>query len=154
MESQPDILYARSFHESVNKLTDGERRLCNRAIEKFRNDPRHSGLNFEYLGKQSAHNHHSIRASRELRIILGVEPNMHDLQKVVLASAGHHDWAYDWSRNRGHCTDISDGAPLGWATASVAGGASIAGSGKFAGTLKRRGMRACAKPASPLLRTF
>jgi len=112
MKSQPDILYARSFHESVNKLTDGERRLCTQAIEKFRNDPGHPGLNFEYLGKQSAHNHHSIRASKELRIILGVEPNMHDLQRVVLASVGHHDWAYKWSINRGYYTDISKGAPI------------------------------------------
>ena len=112
MKSQPDILYARSFHESVNKLTDGERRLCTQAIEKFRNDPGHSGLNFKYLGKQPAHNHHSIRASKELRIILGVEPNMHDLQRVVLASVGHHDWAYKWSSNRGYYTDISKGAPV------------------------------------------
>jgi len=106
------MLYARSFHESVNKLTDGERRLCNQAIEKFRGDPGHPGLNFEYLGKRPAHNHHSIRASGELRVILGVAPNMHDLQQVVLAAAGHHDWAYHWSRNRGYRTDMADGAPL------------------------------------------
>jgi len=112
MKSQPDILYARSFHESVNKLTDGERRLCNRAIEKFRGDPGHRGLNFKYLGKRPAHNHHSIRASGELRIILGVTPNMHDPQNVVLAAAGHHDWAYHWSNSRGYCTDMSEGAPL------------------------------------------
>lgn len=90
MNPQFDILYARSYHESVNKLTKEERRLCDRAVEKFRRDPRHAGLHFEYLGKRSAHNHHSIRASKELRIILGIEPSMHDLQKVVLATAGHH----------------------------------------------------------------
>jgi len=112
MKSQPDILYARSFHESVNKLTDGERRLCNLAVEKFRNDPRHPGLNFEKLGKQPARNHHSIRASIELRIILGVEPNTHDPRRVVLAAAGHHDEVYHWSRNRGHHTDMANGAPL------------------------------------------
>lgn len=112
MKPQPDILYARSFHRAINKLTKEEQKLCGQAIEKFRNDPRHPGLNFEYLGKQPAHNHHSIRASKELRIILGVEPHMHDPQKVVLAAAGHHDWAYNWSSSRAYCTNISEGAPF------------------------------------------
>lgn len=112
MNPQFDILYTRSYHKSVNKLTKEEQQLCGQAIEQFRRDPRHSGLNFEYLGKQPAHNHHSIRASIELRIILGGEPNMHDLQRVVLAFAGHHDSAYDWSHSRNHYTDISEGAPL------------------------------------------
>lgn len=112
MKSQPDILYARSFHESVNKLTKEEQKLCGQAIEKFRNNPGHPGLNFEYLGSRPAHNHHSIRASKELRIILGVEPNMHDLQKAALAFAGHHDSAYDWSHSRNHYTDISKDTPF------------------------------------------
>lgn len=73
MNPQPGILYARSLHESVNKLTKEEQKLCGLAIDKFRNDPWLSGLNFEYLGKRPAHNHHSILASKELRIILRLE---------------------------------------------------------------------------------
>ena len=104
-----NILYKRCYLESLEKLTQEEQKRCHLAVSRFRDTPGRPGLNFESLGKIASHNHHSIRASKELRIILGVEPNMHDPKNVVLAFAGHHDDAYDWARGQGHHTDmISD----------------------------------------------
>lgn len=103
------LLRAKSFWESVNKLAPGERLLCHKAITLFRRNPRHPGLNFEHLGQQSSCNHHSIRASRDIRIIIGVEPKGESPKTVIFVHAGHHDPAYEWSnRHNGH-TDMKTG---------------------------------------------
>ena len=107
-----NISCTRSYHASIAELQSVEQGRCRIAIEQLRNNPNHPGLNFEYLGKNPAHNHHSIRASKELRIILGVDPNRHDPKNIVLAYAGHHDPAYQWSHNNGGHTDMDAGIPV------------------------------------------
>lgn len=106
------ILPARSYHKSLNKLTPAEQDRCHKAVKQLHQNPRHPGLNLEYIGKVATHNHHSIRASQELRIVLGVEPNLHDPQKIILAYTGHHDSAYSWSEQQGWYTDTTAGGPL------------------------------------------
>ena len=93
-------------------MTLEEQGRCGKAETKLHQNPRHPGLNLEHLGKVATHNHHSIRASRELRIILGVEPNLRAPENVILAYAGHHDPAYSWSEKRGYHTDMADGVPF------------------------------------------
>ena len=72
------ILYGKEYHNKVlNPLDYGfqlqDRDRCVDAVEKFRDNPRHPGLNFERLGPGRSKNHWSIRASQELRVILAVE---------------------------------------------------------------------------------
>ena len=97
----------RSFHRALNNLQPQEQRRCHKTIKKFNRNLRLGGLNFELLDKGSQHrNHHSIRVSDELRLILGVEPDIQKPQQVVFVYAGHHDAAYRWSENHGWHTDV------------------------------------------------
>ena len=101
-----NLLYGCSYHRSLKKLRVDERDRCHEAVYTLCRNPRWPGLNLEHLGKVAAHNHHSIRASKELRIILGLEPNLLDPKKVILVYAGHHDPAYSWSDQHGRHTDM------------------------------------------------
>ena len=97
----------RSFHRALNNLQPQEQRRCHKTIKKFNRNLRLGGLNFELLDKGSQHrNHHSIRVSDELRLILGVEPDIQKPQQVVFVYAGHHDAAYRWSENHGWHTGV------------------------------------------------
>ena len=105
------LLFTRSYHQSLKKLTPEDQKPCQKAVDTLCRNPRHPGLNLEHLGKTATHNHHSIRASKELRIILGVEPNLHAPAEIILAYAGHHDNAYAWSDQHGKHTDMATGTP-------------------------------------------
>ena len=105
------ILYGKDYQRKAqNPLAwsfqpeDSQR--CVTAVEKFLVNPHHPGLNFERLGSGPRQNHCSIRASRELRVILAVEPNGTQPSRVGLLNMGHHDPMYDWARRQGHYTDL------------------------------------------------
>ena len=107
------ILYGKEYHRKVrNPLDYGfqpkDRDRCVEAVEKFRKNPRHPGLNFEPLGPGRNHNHWSIRASRELRVILAVELDGEQPRRVGLLNMGHHDPMYEWSRGQGYYTDLDE----------------------------------------------
>ena len=104
------ILYGKEYQrKALNPLAWGfrpeESRRCVNAVEKFLGNPYRPGLNFERLGSGRKQNHCSIRASRELRVILAVEPNGTQPRRVGLLNMGHHDPMYDWARRQGHYTD-------------------------------------------------
>ncbi len=98
----PTILRARKG------LSDQDTRRCDEAIKQFKGDIFHPSLNYERLGKHPRHNHCSIRASQELRLILAVEPNFQAPELVVFANMGHHDPMYDWAERQGYRTDPVD----------------------------------------------
>ena len=107
------IFYAKEFHRKFrNPLDYGfqpkDRDRCVGAVNKFRNNPRHPGLNFEPLGHGRNYNHWSIRASRELRVILAVELEDEQPRRVGLLNMGHHDDMYEWSRGQGYYMDLDE----------------------------------------------
>ena len=104
-------LYAtRSFHRT--QLLDVEKQKCWQAIDDFRQDPWRPSLKYEPLAKRRGHNHCSIRASLELRVILAVEPDFANPAKVILVRMDHHDPAYRWAERQGFQTDPNDGRNL------------------------------------------
>ena len=107
------ILLGKEYHKKVlNPLDCGfqpmDRDRCVAAVEKFRNNPRLSGLNFERIGPGRNQNHWSIRASRELRVILAVELEGEQPCRVGLLNMGHHDPMYEWSHGQGYYTDLDE----------------------------------------------
>ena len=102
-----EIISARSFYRAFNRasLSEDERTRFNNAIHRFSSDPFHPSLNYERLGRRSRLNQCSIRASRKLRVILAVEPEFQNPEKVMLLYADHHDSAYQWARRREYHTE-------------------------------------------------
>ena len=102
------------YHPAIFRapLTASDKRRCDEAISRFRDNPLHPGLNYERLGKNPKQNHCSIRASRELRLILAVEPDFQAPEVVVFVNMGHHDQMYQWAERQGFVTDADEGLDM------------------------------------------
>ena len=113
-----EFLAGRWFHRAQQgvSLSEDEKERCWTALRQFEVDPRHPSLNFERLGSGAKQNHCSIRASRELRLILAVEPGFETPERVMIANMGHHDEMYEWARRRDFYSDLDDGAKIGGAS--------------------------------------
>ena len=109
------FLAGRWFHRAQkgSALSEDEKERCQAALRQFEADPRHRSLNFERLGSGPKQNHWSIRASRELRVILAVEPGFGSPERVMIANMGHHDEMYEWAKRRHFRSDLDDGADIG-----------------------------------------
>jgi len=106
------IGFTRTFYRTYNGggLAVADRDRCMTAIERFSRSPMHPGLDFKRLGPSPRHNHCSIRASRELRVIVAVDGDerFEAPRKAVFANLGHHDDMYDWSRRQNFHTSADD----------------------------------------------
>ena len=107
------ILYGKEYHRKcedplASSLQPSDRDRCVEAVRKFRENRWSPGLNFERLGSGSRRNHWSIRASDELRVILALEPDHMEPQRVALLNMGHHDDMYAWSERQGFHTDLDE----------------------------------------------
>ena len=102
------------YHPTILRapLPASDQRRCDDAIRQFRNNPLHPGLNYERLGKRPKQNHCSIRASRELRLILAVEPDFQAPRVVLFVNMGHHDQVYLWAERQGFFTDPDEGLDM------------------------------------------
>ena len=98
--------YLRQAQPKHSRLQQDDRELCFAAIPKFTENPRNRGLNFERLGN-GAQNHWSIRASKELRVILAADPPV-EPGKFAPVNMGHHDQMYAWSERQGFHTNLAD----------------------------------------------
>ena len=105
--------YWRQSTPASSKLGSNEIRRCIAAVAKFQMDPWHPGLNFERLGSRPDQNHWSIRASRELRVILAVELTDGRPTRFAAVNMGHHDPVYDWSRRQDARTNLDDCVQVG-----------------------------------------
>ena len=106
-----DILSARSFYRAFGQasLSDDDRTRCTDTIERFREDPFYPSLKYKRLGSGSRQNHCSIRASRELRVIMAVAPTEFQRpENVLLLHMGHHDAAYEWAVRQNYYTATDD----------------------------------------------
>ena len=109
------IAYGREAFRAYKskRYTEGEKGRFKQALDQFQNNPAHPGLNFERLGSKEKQNHYSIRASKELRIILAIDspmghPNLDS--KVMIANMGHHDEMYSWSERQAFHSEIFEGS--------------------------------------------
>lgn len=109
MEIRVGREYWRQSRPRFSSLQRGEIDRCLAAVDQFRRNPRHPGLNSERLGK-GAQNHWSIRASRELRVIVAVEVEGGHPTVCGAVNMGHHDAMYAWSERQRFHTDLSDPA--------------------------------------------
>ena len=112
-----EISFGREAYKALknNRLTVQEKQRFLTAIEKFRADFQQPGLNFEPLGSDERQNHYSIRASRELRLILAIDKQdllMGQPGSAMVANLGHHDPVYEWAERQGYYSDVSAGAAL------------------------------------------
>lgn len=109
------ILFSRSSYRALKRppLTAEERDRCLGAIERFVENPRHPGLNFESLDRWPDRNHCSIRASKELRVILAVPgPSFSNPETAMVVNMGHHDSMYDWARRQDFSSDPAEGVDV------------------------------------------
>lgn len=100
--------YCRQARPASSRLDRQAIERCQGAIRQWRTNPRHPGLNFEFLGKGEKQNHWSIRASRERRVILAVRSRNSVPSLAAVVNIGHHDPMYERSARRGLLTDVSD----------------------------------------------
>ncbi len=104
-----NLLIAREFWRAMKRYPEQQDR-CDTALRQLREDFRHPGLNFEKLGSTRRHNHFSIRASQEWRIILALpDPERLPPDTVMVVNFGHHDQVYGWSERQGHHSDAASG---------------------------------------------
>ena len=107
-----NLLISREFWRAVKRYPEQQDR-CDTALRQLREDFRHPGLNFEKLGSTRRHNHFSIRASQEWRIILALpDPERLPPDTVMVVNFGHHDQVYGWSERQGHHSDAASGVDL------------------------------------------
>ena len=100
-----ELAMTRSFHWQIGhtrRLTPQDQARFVTAVSQFAQDPSNPGLNFEKLGGSPKSNLWSLRASRELRILLAVNDG-----QFVFVNAGHHDAMYEWADRRNHHVDLA-----------------------------------------------
>lgn len=86
----PQVSFGRNWYPTLNALEPIESARTNVAVEQFLRDPNHPGLNLHPLQGDRSGRLHTIRATRELRVLLAKEGNVY-----VLLEAGHHDDIYN-----------------------------------------------------------
>ncbi len=84
-----------TFTSSLARLTNDEQKQVKMTVFDLQMDPTSPGLQFHRIDKSRDINFWSIRASRDLRVIV------HKTQASFLVCfVGHHDKAYDWAERR------------------------------------------------------
>ncbi|OQY91012.1 MAG: DNA helicase [Chloroflexi bacterium UTCFX4] len=94
-----------TFVDSLTKLNNDEQKLVKTTVMDLQIDPSSPGLAFHKLDRAQDARFASVRASRDLRVIV------HQLQNSLLVCfAGHHDNAYQWASRRKLQTHPTTGA--------------------------------------------
>ena len=86
---------ADTFIDSLAKLTGDEQKAVKITAYDLQANPSQPGLNFHKLAKARDPNFWSVRASRDVRIIVHRTRN-----SLVLCYVDHHDNAYQWAERR------------------------------------------------------
>ncbi len=87
----PQVVLDRRFNDSLLELEPIEAHRSLKAVAQYQDNPDHPGLNFERLQQLAGRQRLcTIRASRELRILMAVDGDV-----AVMLRAGHHDAIYD-----------------------------------------------------------
>lgn len=105
MKEGMSLAMTQSFQRQIRmgrQLTRQDQDRCVLAVVKFIEDREAPGLNFEKLEGGPRSNLWSIRASRELRILLAEGEG-----RFIFVNAGHHDDTYDWAKRRRNYVDLA-----------------------------------------------
>jgi hypothetical protein len=89
-----DISLARSFEKSLAKLARGEQALVKQTVMDFMLAPNAGGHRLHGLNMRERR-FHSISPSMDLRIIV-----LKDGPRIAMMYVGHHDPAYQWTKDR------------------------------------------------------
>jgi mRNA-degrading endonuclease RelE of RelBE toxin-antitoxin system len=86
---------ADTFTDSLARLTGDEQKAVKTTAFDLQLDPANPGMSFHKLDKAKDKNFWSVRASRDLRLIVHKSE-----ASLLLCYVGHHDDAYDWAERR------------------------------------------------------
>ena len=86
---------ANTFTDSLSKLTGAEQKVVKNTVFDLHMDPSSPGLSLHRLDGTKDKNLFSVRASRDLRLIVHKTS-----ANFLLCYVDHHDAAYRWAENR------------------------------------------------------
>ena len=91
----PEFRIAETFTAALARLESQEQKAAKTAAFDLQLDPSGPGLQFHRIDRSRDPNFWSVRASRDLRLIVHKTS-----ASFLLAYVGHHDDAYDWAERR------------------------------------------------------
>lgn len=86
---------ADTFTDSLARLTSDEQKAVKTTVFDLQIDPSNPGLSFHKLDKAKDKNFWSVRATRDIRIIVHRTEG-----SLLMCYVGHHDPAYQWAERR------------------------------------------------------
>lgn len=89
------VVVALDYFSAFVRLSNREQRQVNKAVKQYLRDPAHPSLQRHRVGNNIRQRLWTIRASRDLRILLAA-----DGHSVVLLFVGHHDVVYDFAESK------------------------------------------------------
>ena len=89
------IAISSDFFTALSKLPKAQMNKTIKLVEKFKNDPTSSGINYEKLHFSADGRMHSIRVDDAYRCII-MKPEQDDV--YIMLWVDHHDEAYDWAK--------------------------------------------------------
>ena len=99
------FLIADTFTDSLTRLTADEQKAVKTTAFDLQTNPAHPSLKFHRLDRARDKDFWSIRAGRDIRLIVHKSAST-----LVLCYAGHHDKAYAWAERRKLTTHPTTGA--------------------------------------------
>ena len=90
-----EFLIADTFTDSLARLTGDEQKAVKTTAFDLQLNPANPGMSFHKLDKAKDKNFWSVRASRDIRLIVHKSP-----ASLLLCYVNHHDAAYDWAERR------------------------------------------------------
>jgi len=89
------IAISADFLTAMMNLPRAQQKKVNQFVNKFRNDPRNAGINYEKIHDAANSYMRSVRIDQTYRGII-LQPERGDI--YILLWVDHHDEAYDWAR--------------------------------------------------------
>jgi superfamily I DNA/RNA helicase/mRNA-degrading endonuclease RelE of RelBE toxin-antitoxin system len=89
------VAISADFLTAMMNLPRTQQKKVNQFVNKFRNDPRNSGINYEKIHDAANPHMRSVRIDQTYRGII-LQPEKGDI--YILLWVDHHDDAYDWAR--------------------------------------------------------
>lgn len=96
---------ADTFTDSLRKLTGQEQKAAKDTAFELQLDPANPGMQFHRIDRSKDENFWSVRASRDIRLIVHKTAD-----NLLLCYVGHHDSAYQWAERRKISTHPTTGA--------------------------------------------
>tara|TARA_Y100000052_G_scaffold26871_1_gene32776 strand:- start:33901 stop:35988 length:2088 start_codon:yes stop_codon:yes gene_type:complete len=90
-----NFLIADTFPAALRKLTAQEQKAVKTTVFDLQMDPAHPALSFHRIDKSKDQNFWSIRASRDIRLIIHKTAD-----SILVCYVDHHDDAYKWAERR------------------------------------------------------